>query len=292
MITVFTPTFNRAYRLNALYESLKRQTSKEFEWIVVDDGSQDNTAEIVSKWQAEENAFLIRYFRKENGGKHTAINLGVEQAHYDWFFIVDSDDYLIDDAVQKIHEWIEVVDNPMLAAVSGTKVYPDGQIIGQCYIPNGTYTEAKNTERKKRRLEGDKAEVYRTALLRKYPFPLFSGERFLSEDAVWTAIARDGYTIRWYYKPLIVCEYLEDGLTANATKLIFQNFEGYSYCMQLELQVKSGLTWMQCLCRYINKAKAKGLDISEISKRTGVSKPMIRACDILVNIKNSVLKGK
>ena len=88
MITVFTPTYNRAHLLSNLYQSLLQQKAEDFEWLVVDDGSTDGTEELVNQW-IEEAAFTIRYFKKENGGKHTAINKGVQLAEGDLFFIID-----------------------------------------------------------------------------------------------------------------------------------------------------------------------------------------------------------
>lgn len=275
MITVFTPAYNRANRLPALYESLKRQTCMDFEWILVDDGSQDHTQELVSDWLKNEPPFPIRYFCKENGGKHTAINLGVEKANSDWFFIVDSDDFLTDDAVQKIHEWVESVDDPKIAAVSGTKVFPDGKTIGKCGVLDGSYIDVKNTERKKYHLTGDKAEVYRTDILRQYSFPVFPGERFLLESAVWTAIARDGYKVRWFSHPIMVCEYLQDGLTAHVADLMLQNFEGFTYVTRVNLQAYSGLERLRILCGYINKAREKGLYVTEIAHRLSVNRCLI-----------------
>lgn len=291
MITVFTPSYNRAYRLPALYASLQKQTCMDFEWILVDDGSQDNTRELVSGWLQEKNPFPIRYFYKENGGKHTAVNLGVEKANSDWFFIVDSDDHVTEDAVEKIHEWVQGVDSPMIAAVSGTKIFPDGKTIGQCGVSDSSYIDAKNTQRRKYHLEGDKAEVYRTDILRQYPFPVFPGERFLAEGAVWTAIARDGYQIRWYSHPIVVCEYLQDGLTAHAADLVLQNFEGYTYNTRIDLQTFTGLDRLRFLCRYIRKAQKKGLNPDQIARKVEVSKCLVTICSIFVWVKNAVSKG-
>lgn len=104
MITIFTPTYNRAYRLPNLYKSLQEQTCKDFEWLVVDDGSTDNTSKLFEQWQAEENSFPIRYFKQPNGGKHRAINRGVKEAKGELFFIVDSDDTLSSNAIRIVFE--------------------------------------------------------------------------------------------------------------------------------------------------------------------------------------------
>ena len=104
-ITVFTPTYNRAYIIEDLYRSLQRQTYTDFEWLVVDDGSADNTQELFAAWQQEENPFPIRYYKQENGGKCRAINRGLEMAEGELFFTVDSDDYLTDDALEKVVAW-------------------------------------------------------------------------------------------------------------------------------------------------------------------------------------------
>ena len=104
-ITVFTPTYNRAYILENLYRSLQRQTFQRFEWLIVDDGSADGTEDLVKKWQTEENSFPIRYVWQENGGKCRAINHGLDLAAGELFFTVDSDDYLTDDALEKVARW-------------------------------------------------------------------------------------------------------------------------------------------------------------------------------------------
>ena len=104
-ITVFTPTYNRAYIIETLYRSLQRQTYRDFEWLVVDDGSADNTKELFEAWQQEDNFFPIRYVKQENGGKCRAINKGLELADGELFFTVDSDDYLTDDALEKVAAW-------------------------------------------------------------------------------------------------------------------------------------------------------------------------------------------
>lgn len=123
-ITVFTPTYNRAYIIEKLYRSLQRQTFEDFEWLVVDDGSNDDTEKLFSEWQKEENKFPIRFYKQENKGKCQAINTALDLAEGLLFFTVDSDDYLTDDALQKISDWEGELpkDKPFcgLAANSGT----------------------------------------------------------------------------------------------------------------------------------------------------------------------------
>ena len=106
-ITVFTPTYNRAYIIENLYRSIQRQTYRGFEWLVVDDGSSDGTEALFAKWMEEDNDFAIRYIKQENGGKCRAINRGVQEARGEFFFTVDSDDYLTDDALEKVAKWAE-----------------------------------------------------------------------------------------------------------------------------------------------------------------------------------------
>ena len=111
MVTVFTPTYNRAALLPKLYDSLKRQTSLDFEWVIVDDGSQDETKSVVEGFVKESSFFSVRYYRQENHGKHVAINYGVQLAHGDKFFIVDSDDWLPENSIEKIHSLFEEIKN-------------------------------------------------------------------------------------------------------------------------------------------------------------------------------------
>ena len=122
MITIMTPTYNRAYILKNAYESLKKQSSFDFEWIIVDDGSTDETEEIVRAWMVEEKNFSIIYEKQKNGGKHRAVNKGVSLAKYDYFFILDSDDELTEDAVATIHKWTsEIAGLKGFAGVAGLK---------------------------------------------------------------------------------------------------------------------------------------------------------------------------
>lgn len=288
MITVFTPTYNRAYKLPQLYDSLKRQTEKGFEWLIVDDGSTDDTEQMVRTWQIAEKEFSIKYVKKKNGGKHTAINIGVNKASFDWFFIVDSDDYVTDDAIEKIISWISSGVDSKFAAVSGLRMSPDGKIIGGNTKILGEYIDCKNTDREKYGLGGDKAEVYRTSVLRKYPFKVFQDEKFLSEDSVWAKLSHDGYVTRWFNAPIIVCEYLEDGLTAKVKNedLELNNFKGYTYWTNVRIEAYSGLERIRIICQYINKANKKKMSTVEIALALGLNVYLVKMLALVVRTKN------
>lgn len=217
MISIFTPTYNRGYVIDKLYRSLLDQTDKDFEWIVVDDGSSDGTDKYFEKIMSEDNPFPIYYQKVENGGKHRAINKGVFMAKGTLFFIVDSDDYLLPFSIERIKAWADTLDDSKKwAGISGLRGVSDTKVLGGSN--KEIFVDAKNTERGKYNLLGDKAEIYFTEVLRKYPFPEIEGENFLTEEVVWNRIAVDGYYLRWFNEIIYICNYLEDGLTKNNTK--------------------------------------------------------------------------
>lgn len=212
-LTICTPTYNRKHLLEKLYSSLKTQTVKAFEWIIVDDGSTDDTKSLVAKWIKDKNKFNIIYIEKENGGKHTAINRGIDYASGKLFFIVDSDDYLVENAVKKIIEAYGTIkySSDKYAGIAFNKGFSNGMVVGTTF--KGDYIDATSLERKKYNINGDKAEVFYTDILRSYKFPEFEGEKFISEALVWNRIARAGYKLRWYQDIIYICEYIEGGLT-------------------------------------------------------------------------------
>ncbi|MBD5549028.1 MAG: glycosyltransferase family 2 protein [Lachnospiraceae bacterium] len=229
MVTIFTPVYNRADTINQLFHSLLRQTNYNFEWLIIDDGSQDQIAEIVSKWiDQKEIPFSIRFYQQNNGGKHRAINRGVELAKGEAFFIVDSDDYLTIDAVETIYKWWKSVEeDDAFAGIAGLIRNKKGEIIGGEPLFND-FIDATNFERAQYNLLGDKAEVYKTSVLKKYPFPEIDGENFLTEAVVWDRIAYDGLKIRWLDQVIYICEYREDGLTHQGQSKFINNPIGWA----------------------------------------------------------------
>lgn len=216
-LTVFTPVYDRAYIVGRLYRSLCRQSDKDFEWVVVDDGSSDNIDWLMASFKAE-GIINIRYFKQANGGKHTAINRGVKEAKGQFFMIVDSDDHLTDDAVEWIHQASEAIaGDKRFAGLSGIRIHPDGIKIGGG-DEFGTIDANAVDIRLIHKIKGDLAEIFKTEVLSKYPFPVFEGEKFCPEALVWNRIA-EKFLLRYCHKGIYVCEYLADGLTARITRL-------------------------------------------------------------------------
>lgn len=234
MVTVFTSTYNRAYTLGRLYQSLKEQTSSDLEWIIIDDGSTDQTEDLVRSWMAKTERFSIHYKKVPNGGKHRAINLGTMMACSEAFFIVDSDDFLAEDAIDFINKMFpEIAGNDGYAGISGLKAYEDGNVIGG-HPAFTDYVDATNFEREQYGLLNDKAEVYKTSVLKRFPFPEYPGENFMGEDVVWNAIAFAGLKIRWFNKTIYYAEYLADGLSRNSYMKCKQNPYGWAELIRRE----------------------------------------------------------
>ena len=218
-ITVFTPTYNRGYIIEKLYKSLQQQTSTDFEWLVIDDGSSDHTEELFNTWRSEKNPFAIRYYKTENGGKHRAINKATDLAKGELFFIVDSDDYLVDDALESIIKWDKSIENKeSFCGISGNRGKNKAEFIGTTF--EGEYIDATSLERSQYNITGDKAEVFYTDILKRYKFDEIDGEKFITEATVWDRMANDGYKIRWFNKTIYICDYLEDGLTQNLKRYL------------------------------------------------------------------------
>lgn len=245
MITIFTPTFNRSYCLRNLYESLIKQSNQNFEWIIIDDGSTDDTKILVQKF-IEDRKILIQYFKQSNKGKHIAINKGLELARGELFFIVDSDDTLLFNAVERIFYWYTFIkDDKLYAGICGNRCNENYQRIGE----NVNYTTLTTNSldfRIKYKIKGDMAEVFRTDILRQYPFPEIENEKFCTEALVFNRIAQS-FNLLYFNENIYVCEYLSDGLSNNIEKIhkaspigtmIYQS-EFSSYKIPVTFKIKS-----------------------------------------------------
>lgn len=225
MVTIITPTYNRGYCLENVYASLVRQTVKNFEWIIVDDGSTDNTRCLVNGWLSE-TLFKITYIYKRNGGKHTALNLGNNLAKGELILILDSDDYLSDSAVELIiFEWQDVKFNLEVGGLHFLKGYQrSGQCIGMPFVNDKEIASTIKVHYHDG-VTGDKCKIYRSEILKQNPFPVFEGERVIGEGVVYNKIGKK-YKLKNINKIIYLCEYLPDGLTANSAKLSFDNLRG------------------------------------------------------------------
>jgi len=191
LFTVFTPTYNRAHTLHRVYDSLCAQTLRDFEWVVVDDGSTDGTAEVVANW-AKSADFTIRYFRQEHSGKHVAHNLAMRQARGQFFLPLDSDDACAPVALERMaYHWNNIPerDRPLYCGIDGLCSDQNGEIIGDRF----PYEPFDTTLRERRyiyRMRGEKWGSTLTEIVRRFPFPEVSASQFTPEGLVWLDMAK------------------------------------------------------------------------------------------------------
>lgn len=178
LLTVFTPTYNRAELLVRGYEALKRQTDKRFLWMIIDDGSTDQTEQVVSEWMDQENSFEIQYFKKENGGLHTGYNTAIAHAHTELMVCVDSDDYMPDDAVEKILKFWEENRSDQYAGIVGLDYDFQDNLIGDPLPEQKTVNLIDLLTGKYHLNNGDRTNVVRTSVYREVaPMETFQGEK-------------------------------------------------------------------------------------------------------------------
>ena len=225
-LTVFTPTFNRAYTLHKCYESLKRQTSKDFIWLIIDDGSTDDTKKIVDRWIIE-NEIEIRYHYQKNQGMHGAHNTAYELIDTEINTCIDSDDYMTDDAVEKIVDFWNKNRNRGLAGFVALDAYENGQIIGTklpSNVSETTYFDIYNTLG----VKGDKKFIYRSDLTKLYPYPIFEGEKYVSLAYKYAKLDND-YKLGIMNEIVCIVEYREDGSSLNMFKQYRRNPKGFAF---------------------------------------------------------------
>ncbi len=227
LLTVFTPAYNRAHTLNKCYESLKRQTCKDFKWLIIDDGSTDNTKELVELWKNENNDFEIKYIYQKNQGMHGAHNTAYENIDTELNICIDSDDYLTDFAVEEIKNHWNKVKCDNLSGIIGLDSYKDGKIIGDKFPENMKTTTVFDFYYNKR-LTGDKKIVYRTELTKMYPYPIFEGEKYVGLAYKYYKLD-EKYELSTLNKVLCVVEYLEDGSSVNMFKQYINNPRGFAF---------------------------------------------------------------
>ena len=262
LLTVFTPTYNRAHTLPRLYESLKRQTACDFEWLIVDDGSSDGTRKLVEGWiDAEE--IDIRYIYQENGGKPSAHNRGAREALGELFICVDSDDYLTDNAVEVIKSaWTDADEGKV--GIIAYKALATGENVTEIADDNvKAFTLKDGYDR--HGLTGDTALIFKSNVLRRFEFPKFDGEKFIPEGYLYDMIDTVGELIV-AREQVYICEYLDDGYTANMKRILYKNPNGYFAYINNRLKIDKSVKhkfldsvrYMAMAIAHKKKGKIKG----------------------------------
>ena len=252
LITVFTPAYNRAYTLHLCYESMLIQTSKNFEWLIVDDGSSDNTRELVNEWMQKDNGFKIRYIYKENGGMHTAHNVAYENIYTELNMCIDSDDYLVDNAIERITEFWNQNKDEKYGGIIALDIHQDGSNVGT-FLPNQK-SIAYNDFYEYGGI-GDKKVIYRTDVITKYPpYPEYEGEKFVGLCYKYL-LADQEYPLLILNEPICVVEYLEDGSTRNIFKQFKQNPRGYIFLRKERMKYFKTFKWRFRSCiHYVSES--------------------------------------
>ena len=273
LLTIFTPTYNRAYCLKNLYESLKCQTNREFVWLIVDDGSTDETKELVTNFILE-NQIKIIYKYKQNGGKHTALMRGIELTNSELFVCVDSDDTLTKDAVEIILDRYAKTSDENLLGYYYRRITKDKKNIASAY-PYGMDRVGITDLYNKYGFSGDTMIVLKTKLIEGYKFPVFEGERFVTERVLYNQLN--------HIAPMLLCEegiyvseYLEDGYTVNASRLTMNNPYGFAVdCLSEAYYVNRFFYQLKKYAQYLAAVSYFELDkgkLAEYNKTKGLVK--------------------
>lgn len=235
MLTIFTPTYNRAYTLHLCYESLKKQTCKDFIWLIIDDGSTDNTKELVEGWMSENEEVPIRYHYQENKGMHGAHNTAYELIETELNVCIDSDDYMPQDAVEKITSFWRKNGSNKFAGLVGLDASPNGNVIGT-RMPDHLKESTLSALYAKHKVKGDKKLVYRSELTRTTPpYPIFKGEKYCPLSYKYILIDKE-YPLLVMNEILCHVEYLTDGSSMNIIKQYKKNPRSFSFFRKVAME--------------------------------------------------------
>lgn len=233
LLTVFTPAYNRAHTLPRTYESLCAQDCKDFIWLIVDDGSKDQTEQLVRAWQKNDNGFEIQYIYKENGGMHTAHNTAYENIHTELNVCIDSDDKMAPGAISKIKCAWEQVREKGYAGLIALDADFDGNIIGKGF--SDTMTETTLGGYYAAGGAGDKKLVYRTDVMKKYPpYPVFEREKYVALSYKYLLCDQE-YKLFVLDEILCLVDYQTDGSTATMWKQYKNNPNGFAFLRKLDM---------------------------------------------------------
>lgn len=238
-LTIITPAYNRASLLKKCFASLVEQTCFDFEWIVVNDGSIDGTGDVMREITAGEAPFPIQYIEKENGGKHTALNAAHPYIRGKYVLILDSDDTLTEDAVERaLLAWEKWDEDPNVGIV--TLLKGKDREHPNCYAAEENIPVDIMAYPRICPVSNDACEVIRSELFLLYPFPVFPGERFLAETALWGRVSKTHKCV-YVNHVVYICDYQDDGLTKAGRAMRIRNPLGGMYNANLYLAKKNSL---------------------------------------------------
>lgn len=248
ILTVFTPAYNRAHTLPRTYRSLQKQDCKDFVWLIIDDGSSDNTAELVKEWQQKEKDFEIRYIYKENGGMHTAHNTAYENIDTELNICIDSDDELAEGAVSIILKLWSEIDHEKYAGIIGLDADMNtGKVIGTDFPQNMKETTLQEFYAKGG--SGDKKLVYRTDIMKELPpYPVFPGEKYVSLGWKYQ-LCDQKYKLVTTNTVLCNVEYQADGSSMNMLRQYLRNPQGFAFIRKENMKYNKSVkrNFMDCI---------------------------------------------
>mgnify|MGYP004557216771 CR=1 FL=1 len=288
-ITVFTPTYNREHIILNLYHSLQQQTFHDFEWLVIDDGSSDGTETLFVKLTQEVNPFPVRYYKFENCGKQREINRALDFAAGELFFTVDSDDMLTPNALELINQWDQTMPKDgKYCGFAGS----DGDLQGNPTNPifDEDFVDATFFDRdpgSDKFIGYDRPWVLYSDIHRRYKYPEFDGEKFITEAVVWNRMAADGYIIRCFNDVIYLWEHQEVGLTNRIHEILVSNPRGYGLWIK-ETAEQRKYSWLRRFksyysfyCEMRSRASAK-----EIAQYVGANLIELAAMRMLYRFKH------
>lgn len=275
LLTIFTPTYNRKNCIEHCYRSLQRQSSFNFEWLIIDDGSTDNTEMLIREWQREERRFPIRYVYKQNGGLHTGYNLGIQEANTELFMCIDSDDWLPDDAVERIEKIWSSISSDSYVGIMGMDYYENGKPVGG-FFPESIHEMYLYEKLTKYRITGDKKMIHKTELLKKVaPMPVFPGEKDFNPSYLMYQLDQFG---KLYVTNDCFCivDYQPDGMSSNMykqyrfsplsyleTRKLYLSFPEQSFAFRFKqyIHYTSSCLLAKCVSKGMKEAPDKALAV-------------------------------